>query len=394
MSKRAAYIPDEANWIEQLIARPGVLGAGLFLLLLATILLVWNEYRAMVSTSTLDHGAIVVYEADPDQPDPAANGRLVHVIGKLSSDEELVDTEFGISAKAIQLVRKVEMFQWEEFERTEIVNRSGGVQERLKTYDYSMVWRNHVIDSSRFHVSYRHRNKNQFPFASKHIYAKKVQLGAYTLPLGMIREFDNLEPIKLDQKTPLPDYLTGYPHISRGVLYVGARPNKPTLGDIRVTFLAAQPTTVSIVAAQTGTTFAEFRHASDDPVAIIATGAFSAEALYPKAYTNLPKGIWPLRLSGLGLLLGGFWLLMGRVVEVGGKPRVIDTLCHWDVYASTAALTLGVSGTLIGLVWIGIRSVPGSVLLLAGLGLLAALWSIPPPEWLRNQDVAVNLGRR
>lgn len=47
------------------------------------------------------------------------NNKLVYLIGKLSTDEELSDAEYEIFIKAAKLRRRYEMYQWVEEKVTE-----------------------------------------------------------------------------------------------------------------------------------------------------------------------------------------------------------------------------------------------------------------------------------
>jgi len=380
MSKRVEYVAEEATWVEQVLARPMPLILGLVLILVACGLLLWNEHRASLAIERIDRGAIRVYEVTPGRIDPSLEGKLVHVVGDLSTDEELVDTEFGVTEKAIRLLRRVEMFQWEEYQRTDIVNRSGGASEKVKTYHYSMVWRDHLIDSDRFHVTRWHRNVSQFPFQSRHFEAAEVALGARRVPPEMVAQVGELLPVKLDSNTPLPDYLTGHPHLFHGVLYVGDNPRKPILGDIRVTFLAVKAQTVSILAAQKGQSFAPYKLAGQAPIEVIASGRLRASALHPKAWSMKPVNHWSPRVVSALLMLLGWWFLLPAVIAAQGKPYWLERLMRPGVYTLSGGLGGGLITLLAGVSWLSIRPTAAVLLLLIGLGSVLPLWWINPQE--------------
>ena len=96
----------------------GVLfGLGLFVL--GFPVLFWNEGNYVKTAKALDEGegACVAVESNASV-DPEMNGKLVHMTGKADTQDVLTDDAFGVSATAIRLSRKVEMYQWIEHSKT------------------------------------------------------------------------------------------------------------------------------------------------------------------------------------------------------------------------------------------------------------------------------------
>ena len=127
----------------------GVL-TGLALIAAATLLLFWNEGRAVQTARSLDEGTGLVATVDTGRVDPANEAKLVHVSGDIKAGSKVVDPEFGISADGLRLVRTVEMYQWKEESKTETRKNLGGSEETVTTYSYHRVWSDSHIDSSRF----------------------------------------------------------------------------------------------------------------------------------------------------------------------------------------------------------------------------------------------------
>ena len=99
---------------------------GVVLVLIGTVLLFWNEGRAVKRYKDLKEGAAAVVSIPSDQVDPAMEGKLVHLKGETETGEPLKDEAFGVTAQAVKLIRKAEMYQWVEVVRTETKNTIGG----------------------------------------------------------------------------------------------------------------------------------------------------------------------------------------------------------------------------------------------------------------------------
>jgi len=93
----------------------GIIG-GILLILIAVVLLFWNEGRAVKRYKTLQEGRGAVVSVSVTTVDPANEGKLIHVTGTAETDATLTDPIFGISVNAVKLRRSVEMYQWEESE--------------------------------------------------------------------------------------------------------------------------------------------------------------------------------------------------------------------------------------------------------------------------------------
>src|SRR5262245_60534915 len=102
---------------------------GLVLVVLSCIGLFWNEGRAVQTAKSLAEGASLVIDIDPGRVDPANDGKLVHVTGTIKAGIVPIDSEFGVSADGLRLVRTVEMYQWQEEQKTETKKNVGGSEE-------------------------------------------------------------------------------------------------------------------------------------------------------------------------------------------------------------------------------------------------------------------------
>jgi hypothetical protein len=127
----------------------GVVG-GFILIVIAVILLWWNEGNNVKNLKTTAEMEKIVIDVGSDAVDKNNEGKLIATHGKLINEETLTDSVFNVSIKTPKLVRKVEMYQWEENVKTEKKDNMGGSTTETKTYTYEKVWSDHEIDSSDF----------------------------------------------------------------------------------------------------------------------------------------------------------------------------------------------------------------------------------------------------
>ncbi|MBQ6472849.1 MAG: hypothetical protein IJJ33_12765 [Victivallales bacterium] len=189
------------------------IGGGLLLFIVAFPLLFWNEGRAVRRQKTLQTGAKSVISVSADKVDPANQDKLVHFTGKTVTADVLNDMVFQVSANAIKLVRKVEMFQWVEGSTTKTEKKVGGSEQRTTTYTYATQWAANAIDSSQFNIPQGHQNP-PMPFKEENYSAKNVTVGAFSIPESMISSISGSQRLTFDEASAAP-VLTAFPNAYR-----------------------------------------------------------------------------------------------------------------------------------------------------------------------------------
>ena len=182
----------------------------------------WNEGRAIGTTRALNEGAGVTVTVPATRVDPANEGKLVHVSGDLRSNGTLADADFGISSTAVRLVRKVEMYQWKEEQRTETRSNAGGSVR--------------PFDLSRFRRRDGHENP-AMPVTGRSQTAPNATLGAFRAENRVIGLFGSGSEQKLEvtdaQLTAFQRRLGAQARLNDGGVYVGYDAASPVIGDIR-----------------------------------------------------------------------------------------------------------------------------------------------------------------
>ena len=348
---------------------------GLVLFVAGFPVLFINEGNTVKTAKALDEGQSVCVSVDSNATiDDANNGALVHMNGKAETADTLTDGEFGISVNAIKLVRKVEMYQWEETSKTTEKKNLGGSVTRTTTYDYSKVWSDRAIDSSSFEEQAGHENPGVFEFPGQTALASTVTFGAFRLSENQIGRIGGEKPYSLgkDYKCPLERV-----KVQGSTIYVpGAETRlnalnnrdvvaQPRIGDMRVTFSVIMPHEISIVAKQHGDTFVPYVAKTGKKVTLLSDGTKDAAEMVANAQSANTTLCWLIRLGGFLLMYFGLRKvlspistvldvlpILGNIAEVGlgivafavAAPCALLTIAvAWFFYRPVAAICLGVA---------------------------------------------------
>lgn len=329
----------------------------------------WNEGRAIGTTRALNEGAAVTRSVPSTQVDRANEGQLIHTTGDLRG-ARLTDDEFQVGAQAVRLVRKVEMYQWKEEQRTESRSNAGGSQTRTTTYSYTRVWSDRPIDSSRFRQRDGHQNP-AMPVTGRSRIADNAMLGSFRADGRVIGLFGSSDERKLDltpaQVAPFAARFAGRARIHDGGVYVGFDPASPNIGDIRITYSILPEGPASVVARQAADGLQPYMAANGYQVFLAATGARTASELYAGAHEANRILTWILRGIAFVVMWIGFNLILRPFVVLADVIPVLGSAMAAGAGIVAFALTLLVYLPTIAIAWFWHRPVMSVVLIVAGL---------------------------
>lgn len=334
-----------------------------------------NEGRAVTTARSLEEGAGAVVDVASDAVDPANEGRLVHLTGRADTAETLRDPDFGVAASAIKLVRTTEMYQWQEYEKSETRDKDGGGKETVTTYSYSRTWSEKAIDSRAFRQSWGHDNPGPVPFPSTTFVAGTVSLGAFTLSRPLVDEMKEREalPVTKAMATTLPRS-TGMRLVGDGY-YRGLDPASPRIGDVRVHFSLVRPQTVSVVAGQSKSSFTAYQTRAGDALLMLEAGSRSADAMFRSAAIVNRVLTWILRAVGFGFVFGGVLLVFRPIAVLGSAVPIFGSLLEAGLWLFSLGMAAALALVTISAAWLFYRP-------LFALGLL--LVTAATLLWLRR----------
>ena len=175
------------------------IGSGFLMFVLGTALLWWNEGRAVKTEKMLDEaGNAYVEMENPNKKDASLEGELICGTAMATTEDSLVDAQFGIGAKAISIRRNVEYYQWVEHSQTKREDKLGGKEVTTTTYTYTKEWVSSPIESSDFHdPAYQNKNSVLTTIDESEQWAENVKWGAYTLSESLFHRISSREAIDL-----------------------------------------------------------------------------------------------------------------------------------------------------------------------------------------------------
>jgi hypothetical protein len=354
----------------------GIFG-GLLLFIAATVLLWWNEGRAVKTTKMLNEaqGAYVEME-NPSKIDPALDGELVHATAVATTQDSLVDARFGFGATAIALERSVEYYQWVEHSESESDDKLGGKEETTTTYTYTKEWVSSPVQSSEFKdPAYQNKNMVLTVVEPEHQWAKTVTFGAYKLNESLTHCISSTEPVQLAiSESVLKDLNDGisriqkqdslsYVHQNGNVLYIGRVPSSPEVGDVRVTWTKVVPAKVSIISQVDGDTFKAYTAKNGKSFQTLVMGKKDASEIFEDEHATNKMWLWVLRILGVILVVVGLKGIFGFLETLLKVVPFLANILGWGVSLVCWVAGIVWSLIIIGLAWLFYRPVLGISLL-------------------------------
>ena len=352
------------------------IGTGFVLFLGGTALLWWNEGRAVKTDDMLNEAeAATVVMENPSKMDQSLDGELICATALATTEDSLVDSQFGFGAKAIAIKRTVKYYQWEQHAKQEKKNKIGGGEETVTTYTYTKGWHTTPINSAMFNdPQYKRSNFVLTTVEAGDVWAQNVTFGAYALPEGLIRSISSKEPL-----TPIisPEQLESmdnqarqvamqyydklsttsavesgmkkrsaegkdFVHVSGNELYFGTVPSSPAIGDVKVTFEKIVPAKVTVIAKVNGNTFEPYKAKNGYTFQTLVMGEKDAAEIYEDEHQTNTIMLWALRILGILMVIGGLKGIFGFLQTLLMVVPFIANILGWGV---------GVICTVVGVVW-------------------------------------------
>lgn len=335
----------------------------------------WNEGRAVHRRDSLNEGSAAVVEATPAHVDPANDGKLVHLSGKVTAPAPLVDDAFGISADSLALAREVEMYQWREKRETKETKKLGGGTERTTEYHYSLAWNSDPVDSSDFHHREGHENPGALPIASRKLAVDHAQLGDYVLDAAITKRFDEWRDFAVPDGAASTD--ATFRRVAAG-FYRGVDPAAPQLGDVRVRFRHVPEGEYSFVAGQRGRGLVEYATKVGDGLLLVEHGAHDAKRMFANAHSANEMLAWLLRGVGFAMTWVGLTLVLRPIAVMADVVPIVGTILAKGLGFVAFVIAACLSLLTIGLAWLRYRPSLGVALLVAVIALVSWLRSRPP----------------
>lgn len=318
-----------------------VLGA--VLLLLGLLLLGFTERADRLRVMAEDALGGFVLSGAAAVPSPASNGQLVLAVGAPVVKAPARDEQFGVSADAPALVRKVAMLQWNEV--------GNGRQ-----YSYELNWFERPVDSSVFVQPDGHANPGAFPISAARFDSPDVTVAGFKLAPALVDQIPGVEPFDPDFSA-LPANMAASFQVRGGALETSTDPARPQVGDLRISWMKIAPSELTIFARDQDGTLVPTRNPDGDAIAQVLIGSHPLTDVLADA-PQPPRFRWARRVLSILLAWAGVALLMAQwnrydrilALAIAVVPlAALVTVCWWaermpvaiaSVFVALAALAL------------------------------------------------------
>jgi hypothetical protein len=336
---------------------------GLILIPISCFLLFWNEGRAVRTARGLNEGLGITKTVPTDTIDPAMNGKLVHVAGETRTTTPITDADFGVSQKALKLVRIVEMYQWKESE-------TGTGNDRK--YNYTRVWADNPIDSTKFKFRSGHDNPAFPNYRGKSFGAADARIGVFPVGAEATMELSTAANLRIDGSGLAAARRTMGERtiVSDGGYFLGSNPSSPRVGNIRVTYKIAQEGPASFVGVQQPQGIFTYTATNGTKFLLASTGIKTSADLYQAAHQENRIITWILRVVGMVFLLIGFAMLFSPVTLLASYVPILGSIVSGGIFLIALIATLIVGPLVIAIAWFWYR--PLLSLIIIGVGLALA----------------------
>ena len=361
----------------------GGIGSGILLFIVGTILLWWNEGRAVKTTKMLNEAAGVTVEmTDIGTIDPQFDGKLVHATGMTATIDSLIDSDFGVGVTAVKFNRKVEYYQWVENSKSQTKDKIGGGQETVTTYTYEKKWVNSPVASENFHdPEYQGANRIRIAIDDLRQTAENVSFGAYRLTKSQISSISGDQPYVFSEKDSerISNELfkeecqvdtTLTVKVQNNVISFGSNSGTPQVGDVRVTFTKVLPGEVSLMAQVSGDTFVPFTAKNGKSFSVLEMGVKSADQMYEGQHSANKIWLWILRILGI---FGGLKGIFGFIETLAKVVPFIANIIGAGVGLVCSLVGFAWSFIVIAIAWLAYRPVLGISLIVIAVALVIFL---------------------
>lgn len=330
---------------------------GIVLIIASFILIFWNEGHGLHTAQSLQQAQQVLISVANAPIDLGNNLRVIYFTGLATTNDDLKDSLLGISVKAIELNRTVEMYQWKENVETTTEKQMGGSEKEVKNYTYELVWSSEPINSDEFKDKTGHVNPKAMSIHSKNQYAEHVTVGDFKLPSELIEKIDKSESVDLSKT----DLAAVKQHVNKPVeqagdtLYVGNSPDSPMVGDLKISVSQVLPQTVSIIGQQTNDTLQAYVAPAGQTVLLLVTGQESPQQMILDAQSANQLLTWILRGVSLLMMIIGIALLLSPLSVLADVVPFIGSIVGFGTGVIAFACGLILWAVAIAIAWFAVR---------------------------------------
>lgn len=333
--------------------------AGIVCILIATILLFYNESRAVDTRKVIGVAENEMIEISPTVIDQNNEGKLVVTSGQINLINDMVfDAEFNVSVKSAKLNRVVEMYQWDE----ECKDDSNGKE----VCTYTKRWSSSIIDDSKFESG--HNNPDTMPYQSENLIMSNVKLGEFKLndkllnQLSTNEKYSNLNEDVARNKNMyvVNEYYTTY-----------NSEENPEVGDIRISFVYNNATDITVMGVQNNNSFIEFSTDKNDYTILELREKILSGKEFIKELNHENNTLtWVFRIVGTILMIAGVASILSIMKYLASYIPFLGKFVMKAIWLVSVLIGFALSLLIIAISWFVVRPVLSIILLLIIVGII------------------------
>lgn len=369
---------------------------GLILLVVAAVLLFWNEGRAIKTYRALVEGAGLVISVAAETPDPANEGKLVHISGTVVPGGVAEDPQFAIEADgAVGLSRSVEMYQWVQKEESKTEKSIGGSEETVTTYSYSKEWKTSRVKSEDFKKPDGHENP-EMALSSETFQIPDARVGGFTVSGDAVAPLGASQPLRLsdEEAARFAEYFGTLPVTAQnGGIYAGENPTRPAVGDLKISYSRADLKEASFVARQSGDTLTDYTTSNEQTIFLSASGKVSAADLFKQAEETNAIITWLVRAVGIVCLFIGFSMIFSILGVLGDLIPIVGSIISFGTTTIAFLLAIIIGPFIIAIGWFAYRPLLALAIIGSSLAVAGIVWALKRNRAAPASAAAAPLGR-
>ena len=332
--------------------------SGIIFIIIGILVLVFNESSNVNNIRDTKELKDAYVDVVSDKIDKDSDGKLIATHGKLDyNDEVLKDSVFNVSISTPLLVRKVEVYQWDE-ETDEDDDKT--------TYNYRKIWSDEMIDSSKFKKESGHTNPEEKPYENQKYNASELKVGVYKLSNSFASSITANNNIEDFAEAIIPEGYT-----ANGKYITNSEDvESPAIGDIRISFAYASYSDVSIMGKLSNDTVIDYTTKTGSKFTFFTEGTHDGKDMITSKEKSDKAMKWILRLVGTLAIIFGISGIFGPLTTLTSYVPILGRLVSGATGLISFFVGLAISLVIIAVSWIAFRPVLGIALLAIAIVLI------------------------
>lgn len=330
---------------------------GIVILIAGIMLLWWNEGDSVKNIQSVNEGLKNYIDVTSETVDNENDGKLVATHGDLTVNGTVSDYEFNVTTESAALLRKVEMYQWDED------------CDADDNCTYEKKWSDTIIDSSNFSKA-GHENPDSMLYENEKFINENVTMGAFTLPDKLIKDLSTERKIKnLSAETATSHSLT----LTENNYYTNVVNGNAEIGNIRISFYDNDAKVVSVLAEQSGNTFKTYKTQKGKDLYRIFEDNYDGNDMLTiiAKQNNFMKWLW--RIVGTILVCLGISSMFNPLTLLMNKIPILGGIVNGATGLISFVLGLSISLIVIAIAWFRFRPLLSIILIVVVLILIFGL---------------------